>query len=330
MRRERESLRDEAKAMLLDPAQAREHLLQKVKNTTAIIKRVEARLEQLSDENDAGRRTLQELTTDINERKGENNESHKYEVLFQRDKEMTGFIDNFQETKMKEKANQEKTKKMIVALLEHISRDINRKTNMPSRSHLKSMRDDLSFKKRQMDASESTHVQLKIELEKRQGELKKISGLDGRIEDELKVCAKNIKRMQKEIKIFEDMDGLGQQAEMTRRKLVSLAKSYKNRKSSVRQQVMLLSSKYEQLKEKLAVSETAKALDAQEQRLRHYEQNLFKLNEFIESKGRETDYVQVKDECKQQMGELNALLVSLASELKPVLISNNQGNLNDF
>ena len=40
-----------------------------------------------------------------------------------------------------------------------------------------------------------------------------------------------------------------------------------------------------QVKNELASNETAKALEALERRLRHYEQNIFKLTEFIETKG---------------------------------------------
>eukprot|EP00941_MAST-03F_sp_MAST-3F-sp1_P000985 g985.t1 len=319
LRREQSDLQEEAEAMLLDPADAREYLLKKVKSSSNAIKRADERLAQLEEENEANERTLQELTTDIEERRGENNDSHKYEVLFQRDKEMSEFIENFDELKKKELKDQEKTKNMIVALLEHISRDLNRKNNMPSQSNLKAMKEDLSFKQRQVDASKSTQESLKRELEKRQGELEKIDGLETKIETELKSLKSKIEVMQEEMISFDDLEGLRTEADNTRRQLVVLAKKYKERRDTMRQQVSVLSSKYEEVKEALATSETAKALDAQEQRLRHAEQNLFKLSEFVETKGRETDYRNLKKECNQERLELNNLLIEKAKGSKIVL-----------
>jgi intraflagellar transport protein 74 len=326
LRREREVLTEEAEAMLLDPAEARERLLARVKRTTAAIRAAEERIEAVEDGNEQARRHLQELTTDIEERRGESNESHKYEVLFQRDREMTEFIESFEGVRDKEIAQQKEAQNMVVALLEHISRDLNRRHNMPSAQHLEQMKEDLSFKKRQVDASQSTHLRLRQELQKREGELEKINGLDAKISVELKSLGEKIEVMQEEMKSFDDLEGLREQADATRGRLVQLARAYKKRRDCVRGQVSILSATFERAKEQLAGSETGKALDAQEQRLRHYEQNLFKLTEFIETKGRETDYRPLKDECKQQMGELNALLVSKAGDAKVVLQSEQKFN----
>merc|ERR1719240_2602127 len=98
------------------------------------------KLENLQDENESAQRTLGELTTDIEERKGESDTQDKYEVLFKRDKAMTEFIDNFDSTKQHEEQEQAKTRDMIVALLEHISRDLARRHNMPTQGNLKAMK----------------------------------------------------------------------------------------------------------------------------------------------------------------------------------------------
>jgi len=52
-------------------------------------------------------------------------------VLYQRDKEMTEFIDAFDETKAHAVADQKHTQQQIVALLEHISKGLERQHNLP-------------------------------------------------------------------------------------------------------------------------------------------------------------------------------------------------------
>ena len=74
----------------------------------------------------------------------------RYEVLFKRDKEMTDFIDKFPEEKEKELASQATSQKMVVDLLNHISQDLARQHNLPSEAKVNAMREDLSFKKRQV------------------------------------------------------------------------------------------------------------------------------------------------------------------------------------
>lgn len=57
----------------------------------------------------------------------------------------------------------------------------------------------------------------------------------------------------------------------------------------------------------------AGTLEALEQKLRHYEQNIFHLNEFIDSKEAETDYSGVYEEVSKQVADVNELLKTINS-----------------
>jgi len=313
MRKERETLQQENESLSMDPATAREHLLKKVKTISATIKETEQKLEEQEDANEASSRALDELTTDIEERKGESNDSKKYEVLFQRDKEMSEFIDNFQDTRRAQLEDQDKTKQMVVALLEHISTDLNRQNNMPTQESVKAMREDLSFKKRQVDASQSTQQRLQQELAKRNQELEKIDGLDTKIHTELATLKKRIETMHQEMIEFENIGKLRAQAQSTGKKLRVLAKSYEGRRDSVRQQLPVCTSKYEKVKSALNC-ETMDSLKALEARLRMHGQNIFKLKDFIRTKSRDTDYAGVKEKCKRTLTDLNELVVKSQSD----------------
>ena len=75
--------------------------------------------------------TLQDLAQDMEERKGQAGNTKKYEVLYKRDKEMTEFIDAFDSTRTAALNGQKHAQDQIVALLEHISKGLERQHNMP-------------------------------------------------------------------------------------------------------------------------------------------------------------------------------------------------------
>ena len=75
--------------------------------------------------------------------------------------------------------------------------------------------------------------------------------------------------------IFKDVDALSDASERTRRFLSDAKQQYQRRRDSVKKQVQLVHSAHDRLKSDLARNETAKTLEGLEQKLRHYEQNIF-------------------------------------------------------
>lgn len=66
-----------------------------------------------------------------------------------------------------------------------------------------------------------------------------------------------------------------------------------------------MTTKYEALKGKIQASEAAKVLSTLEAKLRTYGQTIFHLQEYVETKGRETDYKAVKECCVHLVEKLN-------------------------
>ena len=103
----------------------------------------------------------------LQQRKSDEGTHQKYEVLFQRDQEMTQFIENYAETEAKGLQEQKETQQVIVQLLEAMSKDLGRQNNMPSVAQVSEMQSDLTFKERQLKASQTTQERLEAELTKR-------------------------------------------------------------------------------------------------------------------------------------------------------------------
>merc|ERR1712086_353190 len=168
LRKEKDGLVEESRALQMDPEQARAMMLQEVKDDKTKLDSLSKQLRNIEEENLKHQKTMADLTTDLAERKGEGGDTQKYDVLFERDKEME---------------EQKKIQSTVVDLLAHISEGVSRSDpqSMPSKAQVGSMRDDLTFKQRQLDSAEGTKNRLSAELKKRNVELEKINTLDEKI-----------------------------------------------------------------------------------------------------------------------------------------------------
>ncbi|EGB04506.1 hypothetical protein AURANDRAFT_38960 [Aureococcus anophagefferens] len=176
---------------------------------------------------------------------------------------------------------------------------------MPSQQRLREMRDEATFKERQLESSQQTTQRLIQERKQREAEMLKIENLDEKIQIELASLQQKMEVMRGDMLEFDDIDGLRQRAAATMSALSRLLKEYQSRQESVRSQVTHLTAKYEALKGKIQSSESAKTLSGLEAKLRTYGQTIFHLQEYVETKGRETDYKVVKESCLTIVEKLN-------------------------
>jgi len=252
--------------------------------------------------------TSAELTADLAERNnGGNSEKDKYEKLYAKDREMTEFIDKYEEIKSELVQETDATQARIVALLEHISQGLESEQSMPDQQRAKEMTDEATFKERQLESSQATMARLLAEKEQRMSEMDKISNLDEKIKIELGSLGSKMQAMKGEMGAFDDLEELRHQAAQTKVYLQQQIESYKQRTKVSKEQVAGLRRRYEEVKSELNGNETYKKMEMMEGRLRKYAQTIFTLNEYVETKGRETGYLGLKDNCMSMSNQLNAL-----------------------
>ena len=227
---------------------------------------------------------------------------------------MTQYIDKFPGTKQKELDMIKKHQVTIRELLTHMSKDLSRQGNLPSHEKVNDMKDDLTFKERQLEASKTTQERLEAELTKRQRELEKIDNLDKKIELELGSLQKKMVSMKEQMEIFKDVQGLRDAADDTRDHLVKEKNKYAKRRDSMKRQTNAVSKQLERTKSSLKDSSKFRSLKGLDDKMIHYEQNIFQLKEFIETKGRETNYNESRAECGRLMDELNTIVIANADK----------------
>jgi intraflagellar transport protein 74 len=247
--------------------------------------------------------------SDAKERRDEGGDQQKYEILFAKDQEMSQFIASFDDHKAEEEAKTKEKQENIIRLLENISLSLGLAPGMTPEGNLRDMEDELHFKNRQLQNSETTQNRLEAELNKRQGELEKIESLDLKITQELHQVEDKMKQYEKDMEQkydrVEDMRGEGnvkirQQQE---RKMF-----LEGRLSTLKQQVGFLRLRHESRRQQLTDDETASAIEAQEQKIRQFGQTLFTLQSFIKQKSSESSFSNEMAVCLQAAAELNKML----------------------
>jgi uncharacterized phage infection (PIP) family protein YhgE len=187
-------------------------------------------------------------------------------------------------------ADHSQTKEMIVALLEHLSKGLEDSSNLPNQETYSEMEEAKVFKEKNLVTAQKTMESLTVEKKKRANELELLKQSEPRLRKELETIKETMARMRREIREFQDIEGLRKAFDVTQSKLVDLKQSYNKRRDSIRQQTQMLTSEHESLKKQYNSNDVAKDLEETERRLKHYERTIYELKEFVEVKGRETDY----------------------------------------
>ena len=129
----------------------------------------------------------------------QNEDSQKYEILYQKEKEINEFTVKYEEEKTQYERDLADNQKIIFALLEHMQKNMARQNRLPSHDQVDEMRKDLNFKQRQLNDAEMTAAKLQVEVEARTSDLEKIRTLEDRIEKEMQSVAEGINHMENDL-----------------------------------------------------------------------------------------------------------------------------------
>uniref|UniRef100_A0A8C7CCK7 Intraflagellar transport 74 n=1 Tax=Oncorhynchus kisutch TaxID=8019 RepID=A0A8C7CCK7_ONCKI len=225
--------------------------------------------------------------------------------------EHQGFLDSFDETKATEVEKNRQTQAIIVALLEHSSRNMNRMRQISSvtASELKSMQEDLSFKETEMHKSQNTAKGLSSENHRLTLDLQKVEQLESKINTELTSLKDRIETMTQELETYSNLDNLKAAGEDKKKRLQEDRVSLAQRRDGFHKVMQKMNEVYEALKTQLQDNETHAQLTNLERKWQHHEQNNFVMKEFIASKGMESDYRPVVKTVSRQLAEYNKILI---------------------
>lgn len=305
----KDQLEIEASQAQLSIPEQRDALLAKVKGDNAEIVNIEKTMSELRIESEKYRKQIREMQTDIEERKGESNDQQKYEILFTKDQEMTSFIESFDASKQEELEKITSKQSRVVELLENISKSLGPSASSNPHEQMADMQDELDFKNKQLQNSESTQNRLQAELEKRNGELDKIVSLDAKISSELQQLETKIKQYQTDIsEKFDHIDEMKQEKEQQIRTLSARKETLMDRLETMKKQINFMKLKNDGKKQQLLENEINSGLESQEQKIKQFENNLFHLRLFISTKVAESDFQAQMGNCLDMAEQVNQIL----------------------
>lgn len=305
-----EQYRAEVQQASLSVPEQREILLAKVKSDNGDIVATEKSNLELKNDNVRLKALIREVQNDAAEKKDEGGDQQKYEILFTKDQEMTAFIDGFDASKAEEEQKLKNTQEKIEQLLMNISMTVALPQDVTPEGQLRDMEDELDFKSKQLQNSETTQHRLEGELSKRESELEKIESLDVKISQELAQVEEKMKQYESDmVNKYDNIEGMRSQGDEQLKSLVESHKLLQERAAASRQHVNMLKlqldSKHQQLKD----NEAAANLEAQEQKIRQFGQTLHTLRSFIQQKGAESNFDTEYRVCSDIAVQLNTMLV---------------------
>lgn len=291
-------------------AEARERLRNRIKQDHSEILHCEKKMTELKKIIDTYQKNINELETDLAEQKTDQDESHKYEALHKRDKEMTVFMETFEETRENESKQIDQLEANVVTLLSHMSKSITKSTALPSKENVSNMKGDLAYTKGLVEDSENTYARVKVELDQRQNDLEKINTLEGKIERENKNMDEKLKTMQDEMENkFPRIDQAKAEYDNEKKRLSDLKQQLARIKPGLSKHMTSHSIQHDTKKNQVLQSDVYKQLTNLEKKIGSNEQQVYSLYSFIDAKGTESNYTAALNACMSTVSELNMEIV---------------------
>ena len=211
---------------------------------------------------------MRELDNDLRGNSTAGNEEQKYEILYQKEKEINEFTEKF-EVEKKQLENEISDDQLhIASLLEHMQKTMARQNKLPTQQMVEEMKNDLKFKQGQLEDSETTAARLRVQKEQIKADLDKVKSLEERIVNELKSAEQKITSMEDDMKKkFTKTDDLKRQFDEQKYRLSTIKNFLQSYRNGLTKQVTFHSMKHDTKKNQILQSEIYNRLNDIEKKL---------------------------------------------------------------
>jgi len=167
----------------------------------------------------------------------------------------------------------------------------------------------------------STSEKLQRELSQRKVELDKIETLDEKIATELTQLSEKLTSMNSELQTYDDIPKLRAAAEDQKAKATQAKAEAEGKIGALKARSAEAKKHHDELKAKLSADELATSLDELEAQMRHHEQTVYVLTEYIETKGAESIFEPIAEDCLNLIQGINTECIKVLAE-RPVFNAN--------
>lgn len=310
--RERKAELEKEKSRMLDEIAANDGMLldektrlfQKVQADTRELEAKQKMVTTKKQQIEAVKDQTKQLERTLSEYTDEN--AKKFRKLEEKDREFTEFVERFDEVKVEKQQEIARAEEMIVELLEHTSRNVVAKDNLPDQSKLANMKDDVAFKKHQADLAQTTYERLLKDRQVRLDELQRVESIAQKLEEETTALQSMLEKQETELIVYRDLDKLRHDFDDKRGNVQSRKKAVISDREQLKNQIALTTSgPLEALQKALKGSKTYDELHTLEEAVRSKRKVEFELRDFLHQKAVETDYSALKSDCLSLTDGLN-------------------------
>ncbi|KAF4672547.1 WD repeat-containing protein 36 [Perkinsus chesapeaki] len=321
----KQELTEELEKISLPLPKQREMLIEKIKEENSEMVELERKYEEMKEALERFRRNAAEISAELNKGVGDSSQSEgdeqqqKYKLLFAKDAEMTTFLGEFPKLKEEESRKIRDLQSSIRQLTQRIHQALGKAKELPTRARFEEMQSDLSFKDRQVEASEATGQRLEVELQQRRQELDKISDLEHKVEEEIAQAEESMQTYQDEIdNRFSCIDELREARLRDMEILAERRQKLERSLPALRDTVASLQLKMDAKKQTLHDNSNHAALVHLENKLKHLEQTNYQLESSIQVKLMESDYQDENTEALEIVNKINEVAKKQAHISMPV------------
>ncbi|XP_065828697.1 intraflagellar transport protein 74 homolog [Oscarella lobularis] len=308
VRKKRDALRQDVERETREtPAEEKTRLTRQIHDDNMELATLEKRATEMQDKVQRGQDELMNIERELEDYQGE--KSGRFQELKKKEETMDDFFRKFEELKTSEEEKLDRLETTIVAILEHMSKSLVQSEQLPSVDDFKEIQEDLEFKKQEKEKSQMTMESLHDENDKLRLDLAKVEELESKISVELADLKRTIETLKAEIVTFTDLSSLRRAATEKKESLNTEKQLLLKQKDTFKKHLLRLSSQLDTAKAQLEENETYTQLTNLERKWQHHEQNNFAVKEFIAQKTAEGDYKPVKKNVKQELSELNQLII---------------------
>lgn len=95
---------------------------------------------------DTYQQNIKEIEQDLKEKNTQSGDEQKYEILYQKEKEINAFSEQFEVDKVEYEKEIKEHQHIIASLLEHMQKTMARQNKLPTSKQVDEMKSDLKFK----------------------------------------------------------------------------------------------------------------------------------------------------------------------------------------
>jgi len=303
-------LQQEEEKSKMSPEEQREQLMGKIKRDNQEVESITQQVRDLQEQikkMEARITSMQGQSPAVNAAE-EAAKREKFEELVAKERDLTNFMDSFPSRRAAKMDEMRAKQDAIVALLERINKLQGMATSaLPSAKKFQEMKDELEYKRMQLENTQMTQERLKEELQMRRTELDKIDTLEDKIKTELAQLADKSEQLRNNMQTYQNVGDMRQKAEQTRARLEGLRVALLRRKDLLRVIVAEKALKHQAKKAQLQENNLQITLEKMEQKLRQLNQNAYQMSDFIKTKESETNYKSMAMNISGLADELNGL-----------------------